>query len=106
MKRFKNILYIVDSEISNEEVIAKKVIKLARLNNASVTVVSILEDGLFEQFNRSVLQNGKELTNMLMEQLTGEIHRFISDDNWLLFSVSWMFAGPCISAFPLCRVLY
>lgn len=88
MKRFKNILYIVDQDITNENVIAKKVITLARLNSASVTVVSILEDGLFEQFNRSVLQNGKELTNMLTEQLSSDIHRFISDDNWSGIKVS------------------
>jgi nucleotide-binding universal stress UspA family protein len=88
VKRFKNILYIVDQDITNENVIAKKVITLARLNNASVTVVSILEDGLFEQFNRSVLQNGKELTNMLTEQLSSDIHRFISDDKWSGIKVS------------------
>jgi nucleotide-binding universal stress UspA family protein len=88
VKRFKNILYIVDQDIANENVIAKKVITLARLNNASVTVVSILEDGLFEQFNRSVLQNGKELTNILTEQLSSDIDRFISDDNWSDIKVS------------------
>ncbi len=88
MKRFKNLLYIVDPGIANDDIIANKVITLARLNNASVTVVSILEDGLFEQLNRSVLQNGKELTNILIEQLTADIHRFISNDNWSGIKVS------------------
>ena len=67
MKRFKNILYIVESETSMEGSIVEKVISLARINNAAVTVVRIIENGPFEQFSRTFFQKGQQLASLVTE---------------------------------------
>ena len=56
--------------------------------DASVTVVSLVEDHLFEQLGRSMFPKGKELTNMLLEQLQADIDLIISDDSWQGIKIS------------------
>lgn len=88
MKRFKNILYIIDSDISLEKDVANKVIALARLNNATVTVARVLEDGLFEQFGRFLFDSGENIINRLIPQLKEEGDTFVSSDIWSGIKVS------------------
>lgn len=88
MKRFKNILYIIDSDISLEDYVARKVVTLAKLNNAQVTVARVLEDGLFEQFGRFFFDSGEKIINGLMPQLREEVDAFVSSDLWRGIQVS------------------
>jgi nucleotide-binding universal stress UspA family protein len=82
LKRFKNILYIVESETSLEDSVATKVISLARINSATVTVVRVIEDGPFEQLSRTFFQKGKQLTSLVIEQAEKDIHSFVSSSIW------------------------
>lgn len=88
MKRFKNILYIIDSDISLENYVANKVISLAKVNNATVTVARVLEDGLFEQLGGFLFDSGEKIINRLMPQLREEVDTFVSKDIWSGIKVS------------------
>lgn len=81
-------MYIIDSDISLEPYVANKVIELARLNDAAVTVVYLLEDGLFEQFSHLFLNNGEKITSKLASQLKEEVHTFVSGEIWKGIQVS------------------
>lgn len=91
MKRFKNILYIIGSDISLEHYAANKVITLARLNEASVTVACLLEDGMFEQFSHILFDSGEKIKNKLVSELKEEINTFIFGEIWNGIQVSGEF---------------
>lgn len=82
MKRFKNILYIFDSESEHEEKVITKVITLARLNSAVVTVVRLLEDSLLEQISRNLFSHDKPLTDLARQQMQEEVDLFLVGDQW------------------------
>ena len=88
MKRFKNILYIVESETSLEDSVVEKVISLARINSASVTVVRIVESGPFEQLSRTFLQKGQQLASLVIEQAKKDLETFVSGARWAGIQVS------------------
>ncbi len=76
MKRFKNILYIVESETSLEDSVVEKVISLARINNAAVTVVRVIENGPFEQLSRTFFHKGQQLTSLVIDQAQERYRNF------------------------------
>ena len=52
MKRFKNILYVVESVDEREQITTHRVQSLARRNNARVCLVRILEESFLEQLGK------------------------------------------------------
>jgi nucleotide-binding universal stress UspA family protein len=84
MKRFKNILYVVDTEPSPEEAnVSDKVANLAKLNNARVTLAGISDEHpLLEQFNKLLSAKFEKLENQLTAQKMSAIQELLSTDRW------------------------
>lgn len=83
MKRFKNILYVVDTErLSQEANVSDKVANLAKLNNARVTLAGLSDEPLREQFHRLFSTKSVELDNQLKSQQTSSIHQLLLAERW------------------------
>lgn len=88
MKRFKNILYIIEDESIPHPDVTDKVVTLARLNSAQVTVVRLVEEGVLEQLGSVLFGSGKDAGKVLVEQMRGEIDAFIDSSIWEGVAVS------------------
>lgn len=82
MKRFKNILYVIDGEINKEDHVSKKIESLARLNNAKVKIIRILEDSYFNHFSRNFFDKKDSYEQLILDQLDSETSAFIENDRW------------------------
>ncbi|WP_163339864.1 universal stress protein [Desulfopila sp. IMCC35008] len=82
MKRFKNILYVIDGEISEEDHVSKKVESLARLNNATVKIVRILDGSYFNSFARKFFDPKDSYEQIIREQLESETSAFTEHNRW------------------------
>lgn len=88
MKRFKNILYILSDNFDNEEQVADKVRTLARLNNARVTVVRVIEDRLVDQLSRTFLHRIDDIKKLALQHNADELVGFIDSPDWRDIDVS------------------
>lgn len=88
MKRFKNILYLVNPDIKKEARIIDKVCNLARLNEAKVTVVRLFEEGFLEQFGRLFSDRSKEMEGLVEKEHQEELDLFLADKKWQGIKVS------------------
>lgn len=82
MKRFKNILYVIDGEISKEDHVSKKVESLARLNNATVKIVRILDDSYFKSIARNLFDQKDNYEHLIRDQFESETSAFIEHERW------------------------
>ncbi len=82
MKRFKNILYVLDSEIEQEIKVADKVCHLARLNAAKVTIVRLAEQSFIESFGKSLSQRFAKLCETELSHLEQELQHFVRHSRW------------------------
>ncbi len=81
MKRFKNILYIIEDG-DDEDAVMEKVINLARLNEAGVLVSRIPEESHFNVFSNMFPERMRELDSILSEQYQAEIDKIVNDARW------------------------
>lgn len=81
MKRFKNIIYIIEDG-DNEDAVLEKVINLARLNEAGVLVTRIPEESNFDVFSRLFAERMRELDSILREQYQAAIDHIVNDARW------------------------
>lgn len=82
MKRFKNILYLLNTDIEKEAPIVDKVCNLARLNEAKVTVVRLMEEGFLEQFGRLFSDRRKEMEDLALKDHQEKLDLFLADKKW------------------------
>ena len=82
MKRFKNILYILDEGSSGRNSSADKVAKLARLNEARVTVIIAEEMNIFDELSGKFLGRFEKLRQAARDHHRERIDRFIEHQRW------------------------
>lgn len=82
MKRFKNILYVLGSDITQEEMIAKKVRHLALLNNAKVSIIRSVEESFTELFGKTLSPRLAKLSAIGQNLITEELEHFANDSQW------------------------
>ncbi len=88
MKRFKNILYLLNTDIEKEIPIVDKVRNLARLNEAKVTVVRLMEEDFLEQFGRLFSDRRKEMEDLAIKDHQEKLDLFLADKKWQGIDVS------------------
>ena len=82
MKRFKNILYVLEASIDKEQNVAEKVSHLAKLNSAKVTIVRIVEESLVESFGKSLSPRFAKLCDIEFSQIADELKLFAQTNLW------------------------
>ena len=82
MKRFKNILYILDEVSLSRQGSADKVAELARLNEAQVTVLIAEETNFFDDLSRRITGRYEELREAVLADHRDRIDGFLADERW------------------------
>lgn len=83
MKRFKNILYILNgTTIAQGEGCAEKIATLARLNDARVTAIIADETTLFDDLNLKISGRYAEIKKVIQRQNSENLAHFLSHERW------------------------
>ena len=82
MKRFKNILYLLDKDSLTDHVTSEKVASLVRLNDAHLTTIIRSERGLFESIGISLNPQQKRIHELMLEQNWADLSAFFHNDIW------------------------
>ncbi len=82
MKRFKNILYILDHVSLERHEGADKVASLARINEARVTVMIADETTLLDEFGLKLTGRYKEVREVIAEQNRAGLEDFLRAERW------------------------
>lgn len=82
MKRFKNILYIIDEESVHDHSIALKIAKLARINDARVTTMIINDSSFLGQIALQMSAKRDEISEAIVEQQKEQLSSFLSSNIW------------------------
>lgn len=82
MKRFKNILYVLDEDSINRQDGALKVAELARLNNAKVTVIFAQESNFLDDLSSTMAEKLKELHHLIVTDRTERLDMFFNASHW------------------------
>lgn len=88
MKRFKNILYIVDKVSLSRLGNADKVAELARLNEARVTVMIAEEIKFLDDLSRRIIGRYEELRRAVIADHRERLDGFINHQRWQDLSVT------------------
>ena len=87
MKRFKNILYILDEVSLSSQGSAAKVAELARLNEAKVTVMIAEQTKFFDDLSRRMTGRYKELQQAVVAHHQERLDEFLHHERWQDISV-------------------
>lgn len=87
MKRFKNILYIIDDESTEQQIIAEKVAKIARINDARVTAMIASESSFVDQITLRLSGRQDEIMAAMAEQQQEKLDKFLLPEHWSDISV-------------------
>lgn len=82
MKRFKNILYILDGAAITQEGSAEKIATLARLNAARVSVIITDETAIFNDLSLKIRGRYAEMKKAIQQQNAEKLHQFLSHERW------------------------
>ncbi len=82
MKRFKNILYILDEISLERHGGADKVANLARINEARVTVMIADETSLLDDLSLKITGRYKEVKAAILEQNRSHLEDFLRAERW------------------------
>ena len=82
MKRFKNILYILDEVSLSRQGSADKVAELARLNEARVTVIIAEEFKFFDEVSRKFLGRYEKLQQAAVDHHRERLDGFLDHQRW------------------------
>ena len=82
MKRFKNILYILDEVSLSRHGNADKVAELARLNEARVTVIIAEEFTFFDELSRKFLGHYEKLRQVAIDHHRERLDEFLDHRRW------------------------
>jgi nucleotide-binding universal stress UspA family protein len=82
MKRFKNILYVLDEVSLSRQGSADKVAELARLNDARVTVLIAEEIKFFDDLSRRITGRYEELQQAVLAHHQERLDGFLGHQRW------------------------
>lgn len=82
MKRFKNILYILDGTTLGQESSADKVATLARLNDAHISTMIADETTLIDDLSLKISGRYTEIKQAIVRQNTERLKQFLSHERW------------------------
>lgn len=82
MKRFKNILYILDETTISQGNSAEKVANIARLNKAKVTTLIAEEKARLDDLRLHISGRHNEIQRAILQQNTENLDWFISRKIW------------------------
>jgi len=82
MKRFKNILYILNNNAIDQQDSAEKVTALARLNDARVTVVMVEDSSFIQDVGMILSGHLKEIRGITHQQHQKDLERFLAHNQW------------------------
>ena len=82
MKRFKNILYIMDEVSLNHQSSADKVVELARLNEARVTVIIAEEIKFFDELSSKLTGRYEKLRQAVVAHHHERLDGFLNHPRW------------------------
>lgn len=82
MKRFKNILYVLDEDSIDRQDGALKVAELARLNNAKVTVIFAQESNFLDDLSWTMAEKLKELHHLIVTDRSERLDMFFNAPHW------------------------
>ena len=82
MKRFKNILYLLDEVSLTRQGSAGKVAELARLNEAQVTVMIAEESNFFDDLGRRITGRYEELRRAVETHHRERLDQFLQHERW------------------------
>jgi universal stress protein E len=82
VKRFKNILYILDETTLGQESSADKVATLARLNDARISTMIADETTLIDDLSLKISGRYTEIKQAIVRQNTENLERFLSHERW------------------------
>lgn len=82
MKRFKNILYILNNDSIDQQDSAEKVSTLARLNDARVSVVIVEDSSLFHDIGMILSGHMQEIKGITRQQHQKNLDRFLANNLW------------------------
>ena len=82
MKRFMNILYILDTEPAQETQVITAVQNLARQNDASVRIVRVLEDTIIDSVGKQFSNRIQTLVDMERKHAGQELEQVLAQPGW------------------------
>ncbi|MBT8360026.1 MAG: universal stress protein [Desulfobacterales bacterium] len=82
MKRFKNILYILNNNSIGQQDSAEKVSTLARLNDARVSVVIVEDSSLFQDIGMILSGHLQEIRGITRQQHQKDLDGFLANNLW------------------------
>jgi universal stress protein E len=82
VKRFKNILYVLDGTMPNHLNSAERVARLARQNEASVSAFIVDETTLLDELSQKISGRYTEIKQAILQQNTINIDRFLGHALW------------------------
>ena len=82
MKRFKNILYILNNSSIDQQDSAEKVSALARLNDARVSVVIVEDSSLFHDIGMILSGHMQDIKGITRQQHQKDLDRFLAHNQW------------------------
>jgi len=88
MKRFRNILYILNNNSIDQQDRAEKVSVLARLNDARVSVVIVEDSSLFHDIGMILSGHMQEIKGITRQQHQKDLDRFLAHNQWRDIDVS------------------
>lgn len=94
VKRFKNILYIVDEVSLSRQGSSHKVAEIARLNEARVTVVIAEEKKFVDDLSRKITGRYKELQQAVIAHHREQLELFLNQERWRGISVRADYSEP------------
>lgn len=87
MKRFKNILYIIDDQSIGQQLIAEKVATIARINDARVTTMIASKSSFVDQIALRLSGRLDEIMSAMVEQQQEKLDNFLLFERWSDISV-------------------
>jgi len=82
MKRFRNILYILDAGPDREAKVTTVVQNLARINRAKVRAVKILEETIFDSVGRQFSNRLQSLIDLERQHASNRLEQVLSTPGW------------------------
>lgn len=82
MKRFKNILYIIDRTTITQDSSAEKIATLARLNEARVSITITGEISIFDDLSLKFSGRYAEIKEEIQRQNSENLSHFLSQNHW------------------------
>lgn len=93
MKRFKNILYLLDEKTLSHLKSAETVARLARHNEASLSIIFVDETMVLDELSLKISRHYKGIRDEIRQKNQKRIDRFLGDELWNGLDVKSEYSG-------------